>query len=132
MVKDFYRLKLFVKKIGPYNFASSSYSILIDYFGSLSYSNHPEPLLDSLLRENIKDLIGLGFKFEDYKFGFDSFKQFRRWFYHDKMLNALMNEGFVLNRYAVDSSKMFVGHTQAIAESLHLAGINPESVEMFE
>ena len=130
MKKDFYRFEHSTKKVGPYNFNDSDYNALMTYFGGLSSDTHPEPFEDSLLMENLEELPE--FKWEDYKFGFDSYKQFRRWFYHDKLLNRLMNRGFVLNLYRVDSSKMFVGYTQAIVETSYLDGITPKAVEMFD
>ena len=110
-MKTIFRIEDAKTGIGMYHSGKAQF-----FMNEGDYDNHPAPSRDSLLVQNInvfKKRDGYA-SASDFKYGFDSIKQMRRWLYEDRWLKQLDTNGLKLAEIDVDESNLIVGHTQVM------------------
>jgi hypothetical protein len=125
-MKQFYRLQNQFHE-GPYRHQEAN-RILKSHWGDDEWvgRTHPSPYDDSLLCERVLASGRDGYwdgdgsympwiHYHVFHYGFDSVKQFFRWFYDAYMLIELDEIGFKL--YVYEVNEMYIGNTQAIIPS---------------
>ena len=80
---------------------------------------HPCPTHDSKLMINaMKKGVTTDLKYfpmgSDWQFGFESVKQFKRWFYSNKILQDFDEYHFTLNVYEASAKQVALGNTQLV------------------
>jgi hypothetical protein len=103
----FYRIEN-KSRIGCYQAAESN-TILMS-----SSSRHPLPYEDSLLKNTMGEKVMTAKHSGEYRFGFCSVDQLLTWFYNEKWLTALHDEGFELSVYEIPACKYFMGNSQCV------------------
>ena len=84
-----------------------------------TYEKHPSPKRDSLLapiliKKGLYCEVFDNLICDEYKFGFDSIEQLRRWIYEDRWLVALHEHEMMIAEYELPDEDVLVGHTQVM------------------